>query len=374
MTARGIPRKLRRKIFYLLIAVFVIIAPFLIAYALGYTFDFTKRSIAKIGAIFVKSSTTNLSVYLNNEFQKNTSIFSGGALLTTLEPNTYLVRLERSDYQPWSKTVEVDSGMVTEIRNILLIPNPLVYATSTSDEISYLAATASDTYGYRLDSKNNLFYTTSNTAKKIASEVRFYGQGGTSRTVVFFVNDSGFLAKFDSSTGEVTTLGRPGFYMDDSKPMKFAFSTALDLAVTDSAGGVYLLKHNDNTISIIPNEGGATNISFDKDGNKLLVVKDDRLDVVWMADNPQQPFQKKGDKEQIIKTDSKILDAGWYFNDNNHIVFRTKEGIFITEIDGRGGRNTAELFSGTVTSLTTATNYPNDIFFKKGKNTFKIEL
>lgn len=367
----GLKRSLRRKIFFLFIVIFVLASAILVVYAIGYTFDFSQRALAKVGGIFVKSKTPLLRVSLNNSFVKENSLISGGALLPDLKPGMYLVRLERTGFQSWSRAVTVAPGMVTEIRNILLVSNPLVAATSTPEEISRLSSSASPDNNYRLDSENNLVAITSKSAKKVASNVRYFVQ---KENFVYFVDGNGFLARLDINSNEIVTLGRPGFYIDEKVPLKFIASPDGDLLVLDSARGAYLLDRTATEISSLPNAGGIRNAYFDLESQKFLLAKENSLEVFWMADNQRQPFQKKGEREEILKINSTILDAGWYFGDNAHVLVRTPEGIFMTELDGRGGRNMTELVSGLTDKLTTLLDYPNTIFYKKGKNNLKIEL
>lgn len=360
-------KSLRRKIFYLLIAVFVIIAPLFIAYALGYTFDLSKRSVEKIGGIFIKSKTSSLSIFLNNSFEKETSFFSGGALLPDIQPGTYLVRVEKAGFQSWSKVITVSPGVVTEMRNILMVPNPVIAVTSTKNEISDIASYSNPSSIYHLDKKGNLLETSSVSSKIVAKNVKYFADNAG---LIYFVDGNGFLARLDPVKNNIDTLGRPGFFMGD-KAFEFVFSPVGDLLVVDSAGGGYLLDSK-SVLTVLG--GGIINAYFDRDGAKLLLYKEHEVEVLWMIDNIQQPFQARGTKETILKVDSSVLDARWYFEDSAHIFVRTQEGIFVTELDGRNGRNTLEVVSGKTAGEAALPDYPTTLFFTKDKNNLKIEL
>lgn len=362
-------RTLRRKIFYLLVGVFLLLAPVLATYALGYTFDFSKKELAKTGGIFIKSRTRNLAIFINNNFVKETSLLSSGVLLPGMEPSVYLIRAEKENYQSWSKTAEVTPGIVTELRNILLIPQKITSATSTSEEDSRLAELASaDDKGYVLDKKENLIRKKALSAKIISPNVKYFGVVGEQ---VFFVDKNGFLAKADRED-RVETITRPGFYLGDN-PFRFVGSPTGDVVVTDSAGGGFLWS-NDGTNSIKHLSTGIKRAAFDAEGEKLLITREKELEVTWLKDNPYQPFQKKWAKEVVLRTNSLVQDAAWYFDDNAHVILRTADGIFITEIDGRSGRNTYELVADRTDGLLTIPDYPTKVFYKKGKNYFSIDL
>ena len=359
-------KKSRRKLFYLLLALFLIVSPLLIAYSLGYNFDFFKGRVGKTGGIFIKSKTAGISIFINGTFEKETSLFSGGALLTDIAPQTYLLRLEKEAYQPWSKAVAVEPSIVTEIRNILLLPRPVTYATSTAKEIA-LFLEKNPPAKLLIDKKDNLIRPEGAAKKILASNVNSFAEF---EEYILFVDKNGFLAKMDPATNKIETLGRPGFYLNKNK-MTFVKSAGGAIAILDSSGGLFLLE-SDNKVSAL--KGGVKKISFDGGGHKLLLTKEQSVEILRLQDNPEQPFQKKGAFEEILKLDSPINEASWFYADNAHIAIRTDAGIFFTEVDGRGGRNTAELVSDKINELLTSEKIPDAVFFRKGKIWFKIKI
>lgn len=358
----------RRKVFYLLVTAFLLVSPLLVAYSLGYTLDLVKKDIKKTGGIFLKSKTPRLSIFLNGEFAKETSLISGGALLTDVAPGTYLLRVEKGGHSPWSKTVSVTPEIVTELRNILLLPRNIETATTTRQDLpSVFATTTAIASEFKIDKKENLTRKVGKNTKIISAGVNSFAALGST---IFFVDKNGFLAKFMPETETLETIGRPGFYLA-AAPLRFFKSAYGDIVILDSAGGVFLL---DAERKITPAGGSATNIYFDSEGEKMLIQKEQSIEVRWLAENTYQPFQKRGAEEIILRLNSPIRDAKWFYKDDAHIVIRTSDGIFLTELDGRGGRNTIELVSGKTDELVTGPEIPGTIFFRKGKIWFKIEL
>ncbi|MBI2121917.1 MAG: PEGA domain-containing protein [Candidatus Sungbacteria bacterium] len=363
----------RKKIFYLLLAAFIVLLPIVIAHSLGYTINLSSRSLEQRGGIFIKSTIASISIFLDNEFQKETSIFSGGALLTEIRPGIHLLRLEKENYRPWSKTVTVEKAAVTEIRNVILIPSPVMTATATRDEIISLGlATTTSARKIRLDKKNNLVEdrvlngraTTTVLTPGVNSFAYIDG-------AIFFITEAGFAAKLNSN-GMIETLGRPGFFLSDKIPAQFFISPRSELAILDAGGGLFIIESETNELK--PLAGGAKAISFDTEGEKLILKKENSIEILWLQDNEYQPFQKKGLIEQIITLQEPILDARWYYYDDAHIVMLTKDGVYFTEIDGRGGRNTGELISERIDELVTAADYPRSIYLRRNKLWKKIEL
>lgn len=361
-------KRVRRKLFYILLLIFIIAAPLLVAHSLGYTFYFSKLQVSKTGGIFIKSKIPRLAIFLNNIFLRRTSIFSGGALLTGIEPGTYLLRIEGAGFHPWSKAVTVEPAVVTELRGILLVKNPVTYATTSKADLAPFLADPPSSSDFLIDKKGNLI--DKKTQHSIAANVNsFYVENG--RNAILFVDNNGFIARFDMISTTTQIIGRPGIYLS-REPIEFKKSPAGDMVLMDGSEGTFLLDTSD---TITPLEGGVKKIYFDIGGEKALLVKEQSLEVLWLRDNRHQPFQKKFTREIILQVlKSTIRDARWYYLDNAHILLRTDEGIFFTELDGRGGRNTFELVSEKTEELLVFPEIPDAVFFQRGRVYYRIEI
>lgn len=315
----------------------------------------------------MKSNTSGISVFLNNQFVKETSFLPGGALLPNLAPGAHLLRVEKSGYQSWSKTISVEPFLVSEFRDVLLVPQPVFVATATPQERDLLTESVSPPRPVGLDSEANLFLR--GTGEVLATNLRVYGVA--EKGEVFFVDKNGFLAEIERDTRAIRVLGRPGFYLDGPRPFTFVVSSLGDVAVLDSLGGGYLFKKGGGFITV---GGEIKNFSFDSDGKKLLAIRERDASMMWVEKNPNQPFQAVGTIESLVRFKSLIRDMVWFFGDDAHAVIRTSEGVFLTEVDGRGGRNTVQLIEGPVDSMKTLIKFPNAVFFLQGKVWRKIEL
>lgn len=366
-------KKIRRRFLYILILAFFVVAPLLVAYSLGYTISIPRHSISQTGGIFIKSRTPRLTIFLNSQFMKETSLFYGGALLSGIESGTYLLRIEKAGYTPWTKTVTVEPAMVTELRNIILSPKPIPIATSTAQEMALIkssgrATTQATSSTFFLDKKRALIERTSTTTSVIAINVHSFSQF---EDELFFINENGFLSRKGVSSEIIEVLGRPGFFLESKKSFLFLKSQLGEIALLDPSGGLFIV---DNTNAVKTVTGEVKKISFDSRGEKLLIAKEREVLILWMQDNRYQPFQKKGMLESLLSVPSDILDASWFYQSDSHVVLTAREGIFLTETDGRGGRNTIELVTGKTDELLTTPKQPSSIFFKRGKTWFTIEL
>jgi len=349
----------------LLVSSFVFAAPAIIAYSLGYRLDIFERDLKKTGGIFVKSATPRLSIFLDGEFKKETSLISGGALLTDLAPGTHLLRIEKAGFNSWSKTAIVKPEIVTELRDIVLVPGLLESTTTVKSKIPLPVSASKPKIPYSLTKKGDLVGKLATTTKILAQNVQAFELAGSN---ILYIDKNGFLARISISAGNIETIGRPGFFLG-GKEFQFIKTPEEEFAILDPSGGLFLLDST-STISVIG--GGIKKIYFDEDGEKALLLKEREIEVLWLSDNTYQPFQKRGQKEKIISLDEKIVDARWYYGDNSHIVLATTEGIFFTDIDGRGGKYTAELTETRADEIFTSPEVPETIFYLLGEKWFRI--
>ncbi len=383
-------RYTRRIFFYSAVVLFALLAPLIIAYSLGYTFDVGTRSLEQTGGIFIKSKTPRMSVFLDGVFIKETSYFSGGALLTEITPGVHHLRLEKTGYHPWSKTIKVDPSLVTDFRNVLLISDPPSIASSTRDELtslhtyatsgSFRPITPKETVSvpdlsvppqslpaFSLDNKHNLIEKTATTSKIFLPYINSFS---VIDAMIYFIDKNGFLGKINPLSKDITTIGRPGFYLSN-QPAQFSQALNGDIMILDASGGLFI---SDGSTNIQAITGSVRQFAFDGKGAKMLIRKDNSIDIYWLEDNAFQPFQKSGTKEQVFASDALIQDADWFFADNAHIVIRTPDSIFLTEIDARDGKNLIRLFPEKTDELVTIPSLPNSIFFRKEKTFFTISL
>ncbi|MEK9195571.1 MAG: hypothetical protein AAB975_04285 [Patescibacteria group bacterium] len=382
-------RLTRRIFFYSSVAIFVLLAPILVAYSIGYTFRSDTRSLEKTGGIFIKSKTPRISIFLDGTFIKETSYFSGGALLTEIVPGIHRLRLEKANYHPWSSTIHVEPELVTDLRNILLISNSVSIATSTPNELISLGAQAANEISspiipketisiqdlsepvpspaFSLDNDGNLIGKTATTSKILASHINSFS---IFEQTVYFINKNGFLGKLDPVSEKITTIGRPGFYLLD-QPARFFQAPDESIVILDASGGLFL---SDGSTHIQTITGGVRQFAFDSSGIKMLIQKNQSIDIFWLKDNAFQPFEKNGTRQQVFASDTAIHDADWFFADNAHIVIRTTDGIFFTDIDVRYGKNIVQLFSKKTDELVTIPSLPNAIFFRREKVFYTISI
>lgn len=112
-------RLLRRFFFWLLVGLYLVFCPILIAYALGYIYKpGSELGIVKSGLVYLSTAPQNASVYLGNRrYTRRTP-----TILPNLLPGEYPLRLALKGYQPWFESIPVEAGKATVLERILLLP------------------------------------------------------------------------------------------------------------------------------------------------------------------------------------------------------------------------------------------------------------
>lgn len=128
-------KRTRTILFSLCVFLFLLITPLVIFYSQGYRFDFNPPSggkrITQTGGLFLKVEPKQVKIFVNGELTKKTDFFFGSALIENLLPKKYEILVKKptvptqEGYQSWEKTLEIKEKEVTEVKNILLIPENL---------------------------------------------------------------------------------------------------------------------------------------------------------------------------------------------------------------------------------------------------------
>ena len=444
----------RRVIFYISVLIFFIITPAVILYSLGYYYNLKNQTLIKTGGIFLKSSNASgYQVFLNGNFAKETSFITSGALLGNLDAKEYYVEIKKDGFLPWSKTVKVEKEIVTEIRNVLLLPDIAAnniqqsYGTTTSnlsllsispdeskviirdqkDGAIYLAETANfgknalnpifpkhnilqarwsknsqrillkelgNSWHLRdlanASSKNilNLPEKVENLAaaaeeQRLSRAISYdfdesgpgklfildeygtllhmdYQNNPTSSIKMLLENinsltvlnneilalfKNGFLAKNGLAGNKTEILGRKGFYLS-ADTAKISKSKNGDIYLIDASGGLFFMKNGE--LEIQPLDGQVLGAEFDSETKKLLYWKESELHILFLKDESYQPYRKDGTHIKIPAVGEKIKKAAWHGGDDEHIIVLTQNGIFVSDIDERGGFFVKKIIDGFV--------------------------
>ncbi|MDP2820835.1 MAG: hypothetical protein Q8O39_01345 [bacterium] len=115
----------KKLIFCVFLVLFFIFAPIVIFYSLGYRFDFQNKKLVQTGGIYVKTQPKKAKVFLNEEFVNFTDFLGGSFFIKNLLPGNYSLEIQNDGYGSWSKNLLVEEKMVTEVKEVILLPNEI---------------------------------------------------------------------------------------------------------------------------------------------------------------------------------------------------------------------------------------------------------
>src|SRR3989344_7009217 len=116
-------RRFRRVIFFIFVCFFIAASVIVVFFAQGYRIDFKSLTFVKTGGIFVETSINDAKIYVDDKYIESTNgILNHNTLIEGLTPKAYNVFIYKENYYPWNKVVEVKSGTVIGLNNVILFP------------------------------------------------------------------------------------------------------------------------------------------------------------------------------------------------------------------------------------------------------------
>lgn len=111
-------KRTRSILFLIIVIIFIIITPVLLLYVQGYRFDFEELSFFRTGGIYLRTNPKKAQIFINDKLSKK----KAPILINGLFPRNFNIKIEKEGFHPWEKRLKVESGLVTEAKNITLIP------------------------------------------------------------------------------------------------------------------------------------------------------------------------------------------------------------------------------------------------------------
>lgn len=129
-------KRFRRILFYLLTALFFILAGAAIFYSNGWRFDTETFSINKLGGIYFEKIPDGAVLTVEKlGTQFNPGFLKSSVLIANLFPKTYTAKAVKDGYQTWTKQIPVQPSLVTEIDPIIMLPEKPASSTPLAKNI-----------------------------------------------------------------------------------------------------------------------------------------------------------------------------------------------------------------------------------------------
>lgn len=317
---------IRRIIYISLIVFFLAATPLVLAYSLGYSYDWQNKKITQTGGFYLKSYPSGVKIFLNDKANNKTP-----RLISRLVPRDYRINISKDGFHSWEKQLSINAQAVTEARNILLIPkNPEVELAQENLSLDF-----SLNFYFLRETEAKLLEQMNSTVKNIlkADSYAFAGEN------IFYLLPSEYILyqtntiNIEKKQISLEPLPADIYKIGISPTQNFIFALG-------RSGRLYLLDTNEKIFRLL--EIGVKNAEFSPDNKKLLYYTDSELSIIYLEKILIQPYKEAREKELITRFAEKIIAAIWYPEDNEHIIFVVGNTIKIAELDGRGQRNTID--------------------------------
>ena len=351
---------LRRVIFYGFLLLFLVIAPCILLYAQGYSLDWQKKSIIKTGALYLKTKPKSALVYINGKLVTKTP-----CLIKRLVPGDYQINITLPGFYNWQKNLTINSNLVTEAREIVLIPqNPEIkYPTDNRVDLFNFNDNSSKLVFWQITDPQQITYinlnqnTRSNLQFSGPTPIEFSWSSQNDKLLVQQTNNQWFvvdltkqktinLASKDKNAKIIKTTWQPN---NNGKIIFLQghnlYSQSIDISVAPQKisdnvadfiinnGSILFLKqpgyilyksdfsgNNQNQLTLKPLLQSTTQTKIITDGNNIGLLADDNL---YLLEPNLRVFQLLGKK--IINAD--------FSPDTKKLAIQTSNEIFVVYLE-----------------------------------------
>jgi|GEM_PF-3344578 len=309
----------RRTLFFISLIIFFIASPAAIMYSLGYKLDLTTFKIEKTGGIFVDIDYDDYTISLDKSIEKTVSkaIFrQQGTLLPNLIPKLHNVEISKNDYKPWKKTLEIKSGIVTEIKNVFLTPSDLSpsrldenvndFSLSRSKEnMAYIKNNSLFSLNIKNNEKTEIELPPTQKSDKLSIIDQSFNQ-----SIIYLQNDKNIL-KINTETKNIDSI---------KKPTKKKYLKILPSPKNNDS--LFLLSSDDIIYDLdVEND---TRSEIAKDVNNFYVTGES---IIYTTNDPTNFYKQKiGSQDKAIQiTFSPMKDV----NEDSKILVRFDDPVAV---------------------------------------------
>ena len=188
----------RRVLLFTSVVVFLLAAPLVVLYGIGYRAQSLAVDPLPVGVVLVDAEPVRADVYVNDEYRSRVP-----ESIPNLPEGPVTIRVGAEGYETWEKTVVVEPGMAIEVRDIRLFPSDPARNTLLADVERFslapnrqlIAAVTSD----------NRLHVIDQAGTAVAPATRL-PRAATS--LLWSPNSDQVLIRYGASTYTVATVGR----------------------------------------------------------------------------------------------------------------------------------------------------------------------
>src|SRR3989344_2559843 len=150
--------KIRLTVLFVLIISFLVIAPYLVFYSLGYRINFKDGgNITATGGIYVHALPAPDKTIIDGITRNPGGLFSSSVFAQNLSPANHQVLIQKDGYYDYQKTLAVKANEVTKLENVILfkqdIPfdlqsDPTIFAKISKEPVNRYVIVSNNLYYY----------------------------------------------------------------------------------------------------------------------------------------------------------------------------------------------------------------------------------
>ena len=441
MISKDIDRENKRLKIYLFfcVAAFFALSLLILFYSFGYKYDIKYRRTIQTGSIFIGAYQKNIDIYINDKPIKNKKVkdklFSNYTEMEIdgLEPGKYNIKIKKENHFGWEKNIEVKSGQVAKLENILLPKinykkNVLLHSIETNpasrrniwisnkkDKIIYKKTNEGrlSLFVFDLKSKKEriIFGTDNLQPEKAKSNYNFdkiiWSQNDKMIILKTINENSWFLIDIDKNnvydlthlfgknykirSGWNFHIGKSLFYLKNNNVYKFDYSKQDSKKILENITAflvenehIYYFRNGDNnlrytdynklsnskSVFLMPDDFNASPVS--------KIIKSSKNTYLVLSGHKKLYFIDENRKVTAINSN---VDNAYFSNNDNRIVYNNDLEIWIYYIKEKTSqpykeKSANELIARYSKKLSNITLYKDEehLFFKNGKVLRFIEL
>ncbi len=407
-------KRLRDSLFFVFIALFIILSFSISLYAAGYRFVWhwpldLSQTLQRTGLLIVESRPNDVSINILN--YESDRIITTPAKISNLLPGEYIVRLEKDGYWPIERRIKIFPNQTSHLTNLFLFKKSLPVNIYTGDNQNLMISPhfthltfpsehivfnlrGEDQVALAKDLDLSVFNWSLDSKKAVVSNKIIDLNSGQ---IILDLN-----AIIDEEVENIVwdELNQRFFYHKNRNIYSFSLThTNPEIVLSDKNIIDYLVKNNRlhtiekesnnsylNTYSLnsqlktrsikLPNGDYQFRFPFhpslniyEKEHKRLILINDNILlnqqkiienvsdwywpttnHLLWHNDHEIYSFKNNQGEELILRVSEKITGFAWH-SQRNYLIYSTKEAIFLSFNENSRNRNLEILRASNIGSL-----------------------
>ena len=326
-------KRTRLTILFVCVICFLVVAPILVAYSMGYRFDVENMKITATGGIYVKTYPVADSVIVDSKIINKPGMFSNWVFVQSLLPNNHTVLVKKSEYYDYSKILSVQENQVTKLENVLLVKKNMQFqltdATTQSPFVKQDRYIIKNSDLYYSSSPENSTLTVLQKTTPLLKKIAAFSLQNNS---IIWIKTDGLLYKSDLTdlTAQPVKMSLTPIKITKAGVYKILTDSRNIFLDNNSSLLVLSSKTNDFENFYSP----VTDAKISPNGENIIYCNDNNVFISAISATPAL-------KNTLYKSSEKIKNCQWVNNDN--IIFTAGDKILISETDYRGNINAVTL-------------------------------